>query len=917
MNGRRREEEEVKNMMWGTWEELLLAGAVERHGTKNWELISQELRARTVYVSSPEACKAKYDALRWRFNGHASENPDHSHDDGNTMLLEILRARRINELKTKEIPLKNDSIGSLESELRRLQAGEDRKQGSERSKDRSSAGSFTEAAAPDGAAGSFTEAAAPDGAETAAWASPGKHQRIETVCEIDKGDKGEGIQSDQIGGDRESNPLPVEEGSPKRDPDLNEEMKAAESIPVPVAVMAARTEGGAKNQNLISEVHPSSPLDSFYGSSETLADEKENRRSRHDFVESKDSNIKGRRLRTDLAQRKTDFRSSRRPASNVSHRVLMPHKPKTEDFDTEQVHRSNPQQNPEDDHAYPPLPGSSPVKSEPDRDGDRDQDQTSIGCTENSELHTVDTNASERSSAPIRKRARRKQGKKNPAVFGAITTDSETSRQKHNQVRIEEGSAESIDIEEKEFKGTRDECQKGLTVDSDLLSSANPAEISTRQGTKAFSSSREASESGHRHGHGHGHGQGHCKESEEFMDAWNQTTRSSGDSHMEDRMEGTDDRMEGTDEIETSPMSRRSRREPKVPGKLLPLLECLRSITSHRYGHLFKHKRESQNKQQYRNMIRKHMDLGMIRARLEEGSYSGSLEFFRDLLLVFNNALIFYPKSSHEQGAAWVLRQLANDEMAKIFQTEALLKQEGPSTRKRDPRAVPRPPANATKFNPNSRRRNARPLFGGGRAVGRPKSTTRLNNREEKYNSQEPPPKEAIEVSSSTGLKPETEPEDNFEAEATNISNMLKDDRKTSGSSIQLKKASGFHSNSKNSSNSESKKTPINSSSNNKVESRNNSNSHSHNNHHHHNNNGRGPEQLLGKSAAMKEEKGIRIPEHTHRQRAADREQLPPSKRGVGRPPKHAKRGVDNQQPPSKSSEDPESSSRPRKKLKK
>ena len=32
------------------------------------------------------------------------------------------------------------------------------------------------------------------------------------------------------------------------------------------------------------------------------------------------------------------------------------------------------------------------------------------------------------------------------------------------------------------------------------------------------------------------------------MDAWNQTTKSSRDSHMEDRMEGTDDRMEGTDD---------------------------------------------------------------------------------------------------------------------------------------------------------------------------------------------------------------------------------------------------------------------------------------------------------------------------------------------------------------------------------
>lgn len=384
--------------------------------------------------------------------------------------------------------------------------------------------------------------------------------------------------------------------------------------------------------------------------------------------------------------------------------------------------------------------------------------------------------------------------------------------------------------------------------------------------------------------------------------------------------------MEGTDEIETSPMSRRSRREPKVPGKLLPLLECLRTITSHKFGSLFKHKLESQNKQQYKNMIRRHMDLGMIRARLEEGSYSGSLEFFRDLLLVFNNALIFYHKSSQENGAAWVLRQLANNEMAKIFQTEALLKQEGPSTRKRDPRPTPGPSANPSKFNPSSRKRNARPLSGGGRVAGRPKSTTRLNTREEHYNSQEPP-KEAIEVSSSTGLKPEIEQEENFEAEAINLSKMPKvgDERKTSGSSIQPKKGSGFHIDPKKNSNTESKKatisnTPL-------VESRNNSNYHKNNSHNHHNNNnGRSPEDFLGKGAAMKEEKGIRPPEPTHKQRAtdrdqlppADRDQLPPLKRGVGRPPKHAKRASGAyDQLPSKTTGDPEASSRPRKKLRK
>jgi hypothetical protein len=41
---------------WGTWEELLLGGAVLRHGTRDWNVVAAELRARTVcpYTFTPE-----------------------------------------------------------------------------------------------------------------------------------------------------------------------------------------------------------------------------------------------------------------------------------------------------------------------------------------------------------------------------------------------------------------------------------------------------------------------------------------------------------------------------------------------------------------------------------------------------------------------------------------------------------------------------------------------------------------------------------------------------------------------------------------------------------------------------------------------------------------------------------------------
>lgn len=39
----------VGKMNWGTWEELILGSAVRRHGTRDWNVVASELRARTLY----------------------------------------------------------------------------------------------------------------------------------------------------------------------------------------------------------------------------------------------------------------------------------------------------------------------------------------------------------------------------------------------------------------------------------------------------------------------------------------------------------------------------------------------------------------------------------------------------------------------------------------------------------------------------------------------------------------------------------------------------------------------------------------------------------------------------------------------------------------------------------------------------
>ncbi|KAG4960507.1 hypothetical protein JHK87_037140 [Glycine soja] len=100
---------------WGTWEELLLGGAVLRYGARNWKVVAAELRARTVcpYIITPEVCKAKYEDLQKRYSG-------------NKAWFEELRKTRVAELK-RALEVSEDSIGSLESKLESLKAGKNEK----------------------------------------------------------------------------------------------------------------------------------------------------------------------------------------------------------------------------------------------------------------------------------------------------------------------------------------------------------------------------------------------------------------------------------------------------------------------------------------------------------------------------------------------------------------------------------------------------------------------------------------------------------------------------------------------------------------------------------------------------------------------------------------------------------------------
>lgn len=65
-------------------------------------------------------------------------------------------------------------------------------------------------------------------------------------------------------------------------------------------------------------------------------------------------------------------------------------------------------------------------------------------------------------------------------------------------------------------------------------------------------------------------------------------------------------------------------------------------------------------------MVKQHLDIETIQRKLKQGSYdSSSLTFYRDLQLLFTNAITFFPSSSSESMAARELRAIVSEEMRK------------------------------------------------------------------------------------------------------------------------------------------------------------------------------------------------------------------------------------------------------------
>ncbi|KAF8411207.1 hypothetical protein HHK36_003751 [Tetracentron sinense] len=108
-----------------------------------------------------------------------------------------------------------------------------------------------------------------------------------------------------------------------------------------------------------------------------------------------------------------------------------------------------------------------------------------------------------------------------------------------------------------------------------------------------------------------------------------------------------------------------SGREPNVrsadvadPNGHFHLMRIFNSILDHENASVFRPRLNNKKKAKYEKTILRHMDFDTIRSRIVDRSISSSKELYRDLVLIADNALVFYPKHSREYKSALPLRDL-------------------------------------------------------------------------------------------------------------------------------------------------------------------------------------------------------------------------------------------------------------------
>ncbi|RZB81684.1 uncharacterized protein LOC114374396 isoform X2 [Glycine soja] len=88
------------------------------------------------------------------------------------------------------------------------------------------------------------------------------------------------------------------------------------------------------------------------------------------------------------------------------------------------------------------------------------------------------------------------------------------------------------------------------------------------------------------------------------------------------------------------------------------LMELLDSFLVVQGASVFTYKHDNQKQGRYEKLIRQHVDFDTIKSRIHNGTIKSVVELLRDLLLLSNNALVFYSKNTREHKTGLQLRDL-------------------------------------------------------------------------------------------------------------------------------------------------------------------------------------------------------------------------------------------------------------------
>ncbi|KAM1577586.1 hypothetical protein ACFX12_039718 [Malus domestica] len=226
------------------------------------------------------------------------------------------------------------------------------------------------------------------------------------------------------------------------------------------------------------------------------------------------------------------------------------------------------------------------------------------------------------------------------------------------------------DHENQSVNGSNSTCSKNLDHDNKpgpgdrALSEPGPLSACSDEPSKKTGSGQSDSDSDKgssetvakkrrvrgRQGKGGGDSAGELRESSEVQSSVSLTKKRNGKRHR--RMEVPEQQQHNNEDVSLV--------------KSEPLIEVLQLIRAQEHGSLFERRLSAQNSDKYKSIVQQHVDLETIRSKLRKESYSScSLSFYRDLLLLFNNAVVFFPKSSLHSRTAHQLRRLVLNEMKK------------------------------------------------------------------------------------------------------------------------------------------------------------------------------------------------------------------------------------------------------------